>query len=306
MRLAAFVPRSRLFAAISGCILLSAGSVCAQDVANGLWQDYRYPASNPNWQRNYEREVATWGKFPERLRPRYNSSPDMTWGTAAPLGTSPFGDQPFYTVSRWQPYVPRPIDWSGLEYSGADAPPETSTGNHGWYGPNSPGVRGFTPAEWQQWEMNTPEGQRYREMSGIGGPPSRPPGARTRTASGVPSRERSALKQYFRSQPGKPGTGRWQERDGRIPPESIDRPTGDGQGASELKQYILNRPTAAARGRTPQLRVVRPNPAPDAKASGVVTPAPEHSGFTQYYLRTAPRSGQRRWEVKSKTPAPEQ
>lgn len=292
-----------LLGAMVACTVLLPLTVKAQDVGNGLWQNYRYPASNPNWRAEYAREVATWGEFPQEMRPRYNSSADVVWGSASPGGASPFGTQPFYTVTEWNPYVPRPVEWTGLEYNTASDPPESTTGNHAWYGASSPGPRSDTPAEWREWEMNTPEGLRYREASGLAGTPT---GARAATGISAPVKEKTSLRQYFRTEPTKPGAGRWQERDARVPPEVNHVPAPDaGAGAGGLKQYVLNRPAGTPKGTTGRLQVVRPRSIPEPKAARFATPPPEHSGFTQYYMRTTPRTGQRHWEVKSKKPATE-
>jgi hypothetical protein len=302
-------PESRLgsIALVLGfaaCSWLGERTVVAQDVANGLWQSYRYPASNPNWRRQYEEEVAHWGYDPQGLRPAYRSSPDMMWGNQPGGATSPFGNAPYYTVSHWDPYIPRPVDWTGLEYGGAGAPPESTTGNHGWYGPSAPGPRSEVPKDWREWEQNTPEGRRYLEQNGLRAPDDRP----IRNGPGVlPAQEKSAFKQYFRAEQPKAGVKIWQAHESRIPADPNELPVQAEDETGGFKQYVLNRTSGPGQGRwqVKQGGVVRPRPLGEPTPSRIMTPAPEHSGFTQYSVKLKPGPGQGRWEVKSKKPAPE-
>jgi hypothetical protein len=239
----------------------------AQDVGNGLWQDYRYPASNPFWQDQYNQMVSTWGWNPTQLRPQYNSSPDAVW-SANSVSPSNFGTQPFYTVTQWQPYVPRPVDWSGLQYSGANAPPESTTGNHAWYGLNSPGPRSETPEQWREWEANTEQGQEFLQRSGLRRerrleyPDRNRNQARSPNSSQRPTEEGNhegpGFKQYFRVDAGKPGKSRWAVRDSRT------APAANAAGPRRVEPFAalpgrgpgeVRRPGAGGAGAAPRRKV---------------------------------------------------
>jgi hypothetical protein len=303
--------RNRIVAASAALAVvawgLGASRASAQDVGNGLWQNYRYPTSNPNWRNVYDEDVAHWGEDPAGLRPRYHSSPDVMWNAYKPSTSSPFTSQPFYTTPRWQPYIPRPVSWNGLEYVVSSAPPESSTGHHGWYGPDSPGPRGETPRQWREWETTTPEGERYLERSGIRLKPGelqqQPP---TRSV-GLPARDRRGFSQYTQSTTPKPGEKPWRLHESRIPPEPSELPHRDEPAHTGFTQHSFKAAPGAGQGRAPahQTHIFRPPPLPEARPARVIYAAPEHTGFTQYNIKTTPGPGRGRFQVKTKKPLPE-
>jgi hypothetical protein len=262
-----------------------AAPAAAEDVANGLWQDYRYPTDNPNWRAVYYDNVRTWGWDPVDLRVPYHSSPDVLWNVYVPPA-NPYWNGPYYTTSHWEPYVPRPIDWSGLEYSLPSAPPVGNTGYHAWYGFSSPGPRSFTPEEWVEWEQHTPQGREYLAKSGAR--VAAPPPAEER----LPVLPRRGLKQYDRP---KAGERRWREHEKPVPPEPAALPT---RAVPEHRGFIQYYRQTGQRGwQSREVQVKAPRPAP-SRGRPVAGPA-VHRGFTQYYLKSTPGPGQGKWQTKS-------
>ena len=309
---------------------ITASPASAQDAAPGLWQDYRYPASNPYWRVAYYDTVGNWGYNPTGLRPSYYSSPDAVWtggnpqkgGDAVGGGWTGGwnGSGPYFTAPQWYAYQPREFGWSGLEYNIPATPPESTTGYKARYGPSSPGAPSRTPESWREWERNTPMGQEYTaRLNGSTRAEELRPGSQQLLAR----LEKRSLKQYSRLKEPAAGKKNWQEKEAPVPAEPGEIPpkatpertgfteyylkiTGPGRGRWVTREELgLAAEAAPAPGPRrvppPALKDVEPPAAKEAQPPAAAAPA-EDRGFTVYYRKSQPGPQQGSWTSKSAKP----
>jgi hypothetical protein len=184
---------------------MSTRPALAQQDFNGLW-----------WGRSNAQDFngLWWGQY-NAFVPSPDVAPGVWWDHYQPPA-NPVWNGPYYTVPHWQPYVPRPVEWTGLDYGVANAPPQ-STRPNGWYGPMSPGPRGDPVSATEFWRYIWPNlspqtRQLIRETVKPGVAPPEPAAAPT-PASVVPEAPRRGFKQYYKPAAAGPVKAGWTARE---------------------------------------------------------------------------------------------